>query len=174
MNENPLTNLSEVNADFVRLFDRTEKKHRDIKDIFVDKQAITEASIVDIPIGPDEVETQLEYIDPTNDQVPALASLLEYIQQVYPSAPIHKYFNINRRHLTIRDGDVHLNKTTRVARIARRSTVQRDDHHVYLKTVKQQNRHQHVTIDVFSPHYYQKYVKHVKVVRPIVIFSEHM
>lgn len=172
--ENPLTNLSEINADSVRLFDRTLKRHEDIRDIFLEKEAVTTAVEVEVPVGPDETETQLEYQNPTNEQVPALASLLDYLQQLYPPAPVYKYFNINRRHYSLRDGDQHLTKTTRVERIARHNAVMRDDYHVYLKRVTEEKRHTHVLIDVFSPTYYVRQVRNTRVVRPVVIFSEHL
>ena len=42
---------------------------------------MTQAREVEIPIGGGEFETELQYENPTNEQVPALKSLLEYLQE---------------------------------------------------------------------------------------------
>ena len=45
------TNLSEVNADYLRLWQPAARTHADVRDIFVDKSAITEPVVVETPIG---------------------------------------------------------------------------------------------------------------------------
>ena len=92
------TNLSEVNADYLRLWQPAARNREDIREIFVDKAAVTEPTVVETPIGgTGEVDTGLEYPGGTNDQVPALRGLLDYVAEQYPPAPVNKYFTINRK-----------------------------------------------------------------------------
>ena len=40
------TNLSEVNTDYLRLWQPAARNHEDIREIFVDKAAVTEPTVV--------------------------------------------------------------------------------------------------------------------------------
>ena len=97
--ENPVTNLSEIHADFVELFN-VQTGHTDIRELFVPQSAITEAIEIQAPIGPDEYENQLVYLSPSNDLVLALKSLLSYIEQVAPGGTVNKYYTIRRKHFS--------------------------------------------------------------------------
>ena len=190
--ENPVTNLSEINANFVKLFN-AETGHTDIRELFVPQSAVTEALEIQMPIGPDEYENQLVYENPNNDQVPALKSLLNYIEQVAPGGTVNKYYTIRRKHFSVQDGDVHLKKTQRVHMYRRTDNIRTDEHFVHMKRHTHEHAHRHVLeqntfvsnhrknvrnqrihIDMFAPTIYTKQIKHVKNIRPIVIFSEHI
>ena len=89
------TNLSEVNADFLRLWQPAARNHEDVREIFVDKGAIIEPTVVETPIGgTGEVDTSLEYPGATNEQVPALQGLLDYLGQQYP--PLRAYRQVTK------------------------------------------------------------------------------
>ena len=94
MDANPITNRSEINADFVRLWQPAKVNHEDIREIFVDQSAIIEPIPIETSIG-DEIETELVYDAPTNEQIPALKGLLDYIAQ-YPNGTVNKYFTVHR------------------------------------------------------------------------------
>ena len=147
MEANAITNLSEVTADFVRLFQPSSRTHQDVRDLFVHQADVISPAIVEIPVG-DETETILEYTNPTNEQIPALQGLLQYIDQQYPPQPINRYHTTNRRHLHRSDGDTH---TTVVKR-----TIQKRDVRILL--------------DVYAPVIYSKRVQVNKTIRPIYIF----
>ena len=103
------TNLSEVNADYLRLWQPAARNHVDIREIFVDKGAVTEPVVVETPIGgTGEVDTSLEYPDATNDQVPALKGLLDYMDERYPPLPCNNYVTINRTQQAQFQGDTWL------------------------------------------------------------------
>ena len=100
------TNLSEVNADYLRLWQPAARNHVDVRDIFVDKGAITEPTVVETPIGgTGEVDTSLEYQGATNEQVPGLKGLLDYMAEQYPPCPVNKYVTINRKQEAQFQGD---------------------------------------------------------------------
>ena len=97
----------------------------------------------------DEVDTTLEYPNPTSEQVPALDGLLQYIQQEYPGQPINKHYNFTKRYSFRREGDTH---TTLLKRQVNRRTVR-------------------VSLDLFAPVLYQKRVTINKINRLIYIFT---
>ena len=143
------TNLAEVDADYLRLWQPSARNHVDVRDIFVDKEVVTEPVAPHVPVGNGEVETSLEYPGPTNDQVPALKGLLEYLDQLYPPAPVNKYYTIHRKQQAQLLGDTWLQQR-RVA-----------------KTV----RNLRVSVEQFAPVLIQRQVRNVKVVRPVYIFA---
>ena len=147
MEASATSNLSEVHADFVRLFNTSARRHEDIRDMFVHKSEVTVPETVEVPVG-DEVDTSLQYTNPTNNQVPALQGLLSYLDQQYPPQPVNQYYTINRRHTHRQEGDTH---TTLLRR-----TVQKRD--------------VRVLIDVYAPRVYHKRVQVTKNIRPIFIF----
>ena len=144
------TNLSEVNADYLRLWQPAARNHEDIREIFVDKAAVTEPTVVETPIGgTGEVDTSLEYAGATNDQVPALRGLLDYVAEQCPPAPVNKYFTINRKQQAQFLGDTW----------------------VLQRKVVQNVRRLRVSVEQFAPVLIQRQVRNVKVVRPIYVFS---
>ena len=72
------TNLSEIKADFVRLWDGAALQHTDVRELFVHKSSVVAPELVQIQVG-QETDTELIYPVPTNEQVPGLRGLLEYI-----------------------------------------------------------------------------------------------
>jgi len=146
------TNLSEVNADYLRLWQPAARNHVDVRDIFVDKGAITEPTVVETPIGgTGEVDTSLEYLGATNEQVPALRGLLDYVAEQYPPAPVNKYFTINRKQQAQFLGDTW----------------------VLQRTTQKQVRNLRVSVEQYAPVLIQRQVRNVKVVRPIYVFAPY-
>ena len=146
------TNLSEVKADYLRPWQPAARNHEDIREIFVDKAAIIEPTVVETPIGgTGEVDTSLEYPGATNDQVPALRGLLDYVAEQYPPAPVNKYFTINRKQQAQFLGDTW----------------------VLQRKVVQNVRRLRVSVEQYAPVLIQRQVRNVKVVRPIYIFAPY-
>ena len=102
---NATTNLSEINADFVRLWQPAKVNHEGIRNIFVDQSAITEPIPIETPIG-DEIETELVYDAPTNQQIPSLKGLLDYLSQ-NPNGTVNKYYTVHRKQQAVFQGDNH-------------------------------------------------------------------
>ena len=136
MESSVTTNLSEATADFVRLFEPSSRAYRDVRDLFVSQSSVTAPEAVEIQVG-DEVDTELQYSNPNNNQVPALQGLLQYLDQQYPAAPVNKYYTTHRKHTHRRDGDAH---TT----LLRRTTQKRDVR---------------LLLDVYAPVIYNKRVQ---------------
>ena len=147
MDPSATTNLTEVHADFVRLFDVTSRRHEDVRDIFLSQSKVIIPETVNVQVG-DEIDPLLEYTNASNDQVPALAGLLSYLDQQYPPMPINKYYTTFRRHSHRRDGDMH---TTLLKRIT-------------------QKRNVRIHLETYAPVIYNKRVIVNKVTRPIFIF----
>ena len=72
------TSLSEIAADFVRLWNQNKSQHEEVREMFVHQDAVVEPQEVHAQIG-DEVDVDLQYPNPTNEQVPGLKGLLEYV-----------------------------------------------------------------------------------------------
>ena len=146
--ESATTNLSEVNADVLRLFNVSSRQHEDIRDIFVHGSSVVQPVVVETPVG-DEIDTSLVYENPTNDQVPALQGLLDYLGEQYPAGDINKYYNIHKKFTHRVDGDVHVTHIKR---------------HVSKRDVR-------FSLDVYAPMVYNKRVYTTKIFRPIYIFT---
>ena len=147
--ESATTNLAEVNADSVRLFNAAERRHEDVRELFVAQSNVTQPETVSIQVG-DEVDTELVYQNPTGDQVPALDGLLQFIDQQYPGQPINKHYTIYKKYSFRREGDTH---TTLLKRQVNKRTVR-------------------VNLDLFAPVLYQKRIVVNKITRPIYIFQD--
>ena len=146
------TNLSEVSADSLRLWRPAARNHVDVREIFVDKSAITEPVVVETPIGgTGEVDVSLVYPGATNDQVPALRGLLDYLEQQCPPATVNKYFTVNRKHQAQFLGDTWLLQ----------------------RKVVQNVRRLRVSVEQYAPVLIQRQVRNVKVVRPIYVFAPY-
>ena len=78
--EQAATNLSEIAADSVSLWDAKFRSWVNVRNVFVDRALVTSPVSVQIPVA-DEVETLLLYPNATSSQVPALDGLLAYIAQ---------------------------------------------------------------------------------------------
>ncbi len=64
--ESATTNLSELNGDFVRLWDPAALRHRDVRELFVAQASVVAPEAVEVQIG-DEVDTELVYPAPTDE-----------------------------------------------------------------------------------------------------------
>ena len=76
--ESATTNLSELTCDFVRLWDAEALQHRDIRELFVHQASVVSPEAIEVQVG-QEIGTELVYPAPTDEQVPSLKGLLEYI-----------------------------------------------------------------------------------------------
>ena len=165
---NATTNLSEINADFLRLWQPAKVNHEDIREIFVDQSAITEPAIVQTPIG-DEIETTLVYDEPTNEQIPALKGLLDYLSQ-YPNGTVNKYFTVHRKNQAVFQGDNH--SFTRKLTQNNQKTQQcvfEGDTHVLQRRVSKSVQNMRMSIEQNAPTLIQRTHVNKNISRPIHI-----
>ena len=191
---NATTNLSEINADFVRLWQPAKVNHEDIRNIFVDQNQVTEPVIVQTTIG-DEIETTLVYDAPTNQQIPALKGLLDYLSQ-NPYGTINKYFTVHRKNQAVFQGDNHsfTRKLTQNNQKTQQCVFEGDTHVLQRRVSKSvqnmrmsieqnapvliqkmhlnKNITRPIHIEQFSPVIIQRTHVHNKISRPIYIFSQ--
>ena len=149
MEPSPTTNLSEVDADYLRLWQPAARTHVDVRELFVAKSQIVEPTETHVPVGNDEVQAVLEYPSPSNEQVPDLKGLLDYMEQRNPASTINKFYTIHRRQKTELLGDTHV---------------------IVRKTVKQV-RNVRVHVETYAPTLLQRTRVTQKVTRPIYIFA---
>ena len=147
----PTTNLSEVNADFLRLWLPAARNHVDVRDIFVAKAQVAVPTAIETPVGNGEVETKLEYDAPSNEQVPGLKGLLEYLEEQYPGAPVNKYYTINRKQNMQALGDTW----------------------VLQRKVSQNVTHRRISVEQYAPVLLQRTRIIQKITRPIYIFAPY-
>jgi hypothetical protein len=97
MAEDVATNLAEVAADRVTLWSKERLEHRDIRDLFVASEAVTRPARVAVQVG-EETDQILVSDQPSNEQVLALADLLEYIEQerLGAGSTVNKLYTIDR------------------------------------------------------------------------------
>ena len=76
--ESATTNLSEITCDFVRLWDGAALARRDMRELLRNRKSLISPEAVEVQ-GGQETDTELIYPAPTNEQVPGLKVLLEYI-----------------------------------------------------------------------------------------------
>ena len=97
MAEDVATNLAKVAADRVTLWSAAELDHRDIRELFAGSGQVTRPARILQQVG-EETNEILVYEAPTNDQVPALADLVAYIEQERLGAgtTVNRYYTINR------------------------------------------------------------------------------
>ena len=107
--ESATTNLSELTCDFVRLWDKEALQHRDVKELFVAQASVVAPVAVEVQIG-DEVDTELVYQAPTDEQVPSLKGLLAYIDTRGTGGTVNRFYTTHRRHFTLQEGAVQLVK----------------------------------------------------------------
>jgi hypothetical protein len=95
--EDVATNLAEVAADRVTLWSAERLEHTDIRELFVGSERVTRPARILQQVG-EETDEILVYEAPTNDQVPALADLVAYIEQERLGAgtTVNKYYTVNR------------------------------------------------------------------------------
>ena len=113
--EQAATNLVEVAADFVSLWNPKSRSWVNVREVFVEKGQITSPVTVTIPVA-DEVETLLTYPNPTAAQIPDLKGLMAYLEQQQRLAGpgvTNKYVNVKRKNYFIFEGDTHITKKKR-------------------------------------------------------------
>ena len=91
------TNLADVACDRLSLWNSEARAHQDVRELFVSNGQITQPTRVQQAVG-DEIDEILLYEAPTNEQVPALKDLVEYIQQerLGEGSVVNKYYDIHR------------------------------------------------------------------------------
>jgi hypothetical protein len=185
--ESATTNLSELNGDFVRLWDPAALRHRDVRELFVSQASVVAPEAVEIQIG-DEVDTELVYPAPTDGQVPGLKGLLAYIDGRGTGGTVNKFFRTTRRHFTLQEGPVQqvqrrvtVNRHTHEVNTSEhthttlkkehhqhthRHTVNTSEHHSFSKRVCRVNR---INLEVFAPVVVLKHIRNVRITRPTYI-----
>jgi hypothetical protein len=98
----PTTNLQDVAADRLSIFNPEKRRHEDVREVFLNVSQITEVTSFAQPVG-DEVDIILTYPHPQSGQVPDLAGIVAYIEQekLGAGAVNNKYYNINRTNTAI-------------------------------------------------------------------------
>ena len=145
MEDKSATNLTEVAADSVSLWNATSKRWVDVRDIFVEKAQITSPVEVVVPVM-DEIDTFLAYPNANSKQVPALDGILVYIAE----QKLGGAAGVTNRYVTI-----HRNSC------------------VTKKAVSLQVVRRPVFMDVFAPTFITKRILRQKIVRPTMIFAEN-
>ena len=156
--ESATTNLSELTCDFVRLWDAEALQHKDVRELFVHQASVVSPEAIEVQIG-QEVDTELVYPAPTNEQVPSLKGLLEYIGARGTGGAVNKYITNRRKHFTIQEGAVQ--------QIRRETTVQAHRHehlfvnelHTTLKRESHMHTHTH-QLSLCEYHTNRKQVRH--------------
>ena len=103
--ESATTYLSVITADFCRLWDGAALQHKDVRELFVNKASVVAPELVELQVG-QEIDTELVYPTPTNEQVPGLKGLLEYIDARETGGVVNKNYNIKRKHFTLQEGNL--------------------------------------------------------------------
>jgi len=100
--EEAATNLAEIGADRVTLWSAERLEHTDIRELFVDTGAVTRPARVSQQVG-EETDELLVYEAPSNEQIPALADLLAYIEQerLGAGSTVQKHYTINRTNTAV-------------------------------------------------------------------------
>ena len=117
----PATNLTEIAADSVRIFNASSRSWTDVRDLFVTKGQITSPVTVSIPVA-DEVETFLAYQNATSNQVPALDGMLAYIAQQKLGAGnvTNRYVTVKRKNFFTTEGDTHVTQKAVTLQVVKR------------------------------------------------------
>jgi hypothetical protein len=98
----PTTNLTDIAADRISIWNNEARTQEDIRSLFVNNAQIKPVTRIEQQVG-DEVDIILVFEDTTNQQVPALKDLVEYIAQekLGADATINKHYTINRKNLAL-------------------------------------------------------------------------
>ncbi len=165
--ESATTNLSEITADFVRLWDGAALQHKDVRELFVQQASVVSPQAVEVQVG-QETDTELIYPAPTNEQVPGLKGLLEYIDARGTGGVVNKHYSLKRKHFTLQEGPVQQVQQHRTLHTHRHEQVQNESYHSYQKIVKKTSV---VLLEVFAPVMLVRQVRNTRVTRPIYIFA---
>ena len=150
--EQAATNLTEIAADSVKIWDSSSRRWTEVRDVFVTKGQITSPVTVSIPVA-DEVETFLAYQNAKSNHVPALDGILAYIaqQKLGAGSVTNRYVTVKRKNLFAFEGDTHVTQKA-----------------ITLQVVKRP-----VFMDIFAPTFVTKKIIKQKVVRPTIILAEN-
>ncbi len=98
----PATNLQDVAADRLSIFNPDKRRHEDVREIFLNVSKITEATSFTQQVG-DEVDVILTYPNPLPDEVLSLSGIVAYIEQEKLGAGSvnNKYYNVTRTNTAI-------------------------------------------------------------------------
>ncbi len=187
--ESATTNLSEVTADFVRLWDSSALQHKDVRELFVHKSSVVSPELVELQVG-QETDTELVYPAPTDEQVPGLRGLLEYIDARGTGGVVNKHYSLKRKHFTLQEGPVQQVQQHRVQHkhthetlcVVEQHTQQKhsshhhthkhqlntESHHSYQKIVKKTNL---TILEIFAPVMLVRQTRNIRVTRPTYIFA---
>ena len=151
--EQAATNLSEINADYVNLWNARSRSWVNVRDVFIGKAQITSPVTVSIRVA-DEVETFLAYPNATSNQVPELEGILADIaqqQKLGAGSVTNRYVSVKRKNFFTIEGDTHVTRKL-----------------VTLQVVKRP-----VFMDIFAPTFVTNKVINQKVIRPTIILAEN-
>jgi hypothetical protein len=165
--ESATTNLCELTCDFVRLWDGEELRHRDVRELFVHQASVVAPVAVEVQVG-QEVDTELVYQAPTDEQVPSLKGLLAYIDARETGGTVQKYYTTNRKHFSLQEGAVQQVRQKKTVNQHRQQLYTTEHQYTYLK---KKSHVQRIFLDVFAPVQIVKRVTNVRVTRPIFIFA---
>ncbi len=134
--ESATTNLSEITADFVRLWDGEALQHKDVRELFVQQASVVSPQAVEVQVG-QETDTELIYPAPTDEQVPGLKGLLEYIDARGTGGVVNRHISLKRKHFHLQEGLVK-----------------------QVQQHREQHTHKHETLCVVEQHTQQKHSTH--------------
>jgi hypothetical protein len=189
MEASATTNLSEITCDFVRLWDGAALQHKDVRELFVHKASVISPDLVEVQVG-QETDTELIYPEPTDEQIPSLKGLLQYIDARGTGGVINKHYSLKRKHFTLQEGplqqvqqhkafhthkyeqlytnDTHMHQKHVSHLHTHKHQLHSESHHSYQKVVKKTNL---TILEVFAPVLLVRQTRNVKVTRPIYIFA---
>jgi hypothetical protein len=137
-----------------------------VRELFVHKQSVVAPDLVELQVG-QEIDTELIYPAPTNEQVPGLKGLLEYIDARGMGGVVNKHYNMKRKHFTLQEGPLQQVQQHRVQHTHKHEQLHSESHHSYQKIVKKTSL---VLLEVFAPVMLVKQVRNLRVTRPIYIY----
>ena len=164
--ESATTNLSEITCDFVRLWDGEALQHKDVRELFVHMTSVVTPDLLELQVG-QEIDTELVYPTPTNEQVPGLKGLLEYIDARETGGVVNKNYHIKRKHFTLQEGTLQQVQQHRT-HTHRHEHWSLESYNSYQKIVKKTSL---VLLEVFAPVMVVKQTRNTRVTRPIYIFA---
>jgi hypothetical protein len=155
--ESATTNLSELTCDFVRLWDGEALAHRDVRELFVHQGDVVAPEAVEVQVG-QEIDVELVYPEPTNEQVPGLRGLLQYID-ARGAGVINKHYSLKRKHFTLNEGSVQQVQQHKAQHKHTHEALFTTEQHTTLKRASHLHEHRH-ELHSESHHTYQKKVSH--------------
>jgi acyl-CoA synthetase (NDP forming) len=134
--------LSELTCDFVRLWQGEKLQHTDVRELFVHQANVVAPTTVEIAVG-QEIDTELVYPSPTDEQIPSLKGLLEYIDAREPGGGVQKYYTTTRKHYSLQEGSVQTVQQRTTVNNHKHEQLHTTEHHTTLKRQSHQHTHRH-------------------------------